>query len=337
MSLAPEIAIHVTAAIGAVVIGPVALWARQGRLQRPKLHRAAGYAWVTLMLITAISALFIHGRRLPNIAGFSPIHLLIPIVFGMLGLAFWFLAKGNIAGHRKSMQRLYIGACLVAGGFTLLPGRLLGELIWVEWLGLLAPHVHPTPAAQSVATPSIATQGASMTPTFLQIVSFTPLWVWGLLAALLVLGFSQARDRSASLTRIIVMPAGMTAFSLWGTISAFGASVAVLGIWSAAAAALLLAVTTLFGKAQARYDAQTRQFQLPGSWVPMALIAGIFLTKYAAGVSMTMYPELKFNLTFALGLATVYGAFSGIFAGRAARLLLLALRPSQGVMPALQT
>jgi uncharacterized membrane protein len=332
MSLAPEIAIHVTAALGAVVTGPVALWARQGRQQRPKLHRAFGYAWVTLMVVTAISALFISGGRMPNIAGFSPIHLLVPVVFGVLTLSFWFLARGNIAGHRKTMQRLYIGACLIAGAFTLLPGRLLGELVWVQWLGLLAPHVHPAQTVQPIAT-----QGASMTPTFLQIVSFTPIWVWGLLAALLALGLSQARDRSASLKRIVLMPVAMTGFSLWGTVSAFGATAAVLGIWSVAAAALLLAVTLFFGPAQATYDAESRLFQLPGSWVPMALIAGIFLTKYAAGVAMTMRPELKFDLTFALALATVYGAFSGIFAGRAARLLRLALRPSQGVMPALQT
>jgi uncharacterized membrane protein len=332
MSLAPEIAIHVTAAIGAVATGPVALWARKGRQQRPKLHRAFGYAWVTLMIITAASAMFIRGGNLPNIAGFSPIHLLVPVVFGLLTLSFWFLAKGNIAGHRKTMQRLYIGACLVAGFFTLVPGRFLGELIWVQWLGLLAPHVHPVETIQPAVT-----QGASMTPSFLQIVSFTPLWVWGLLAALLALGFSQARDRQASLKRIIVMPVAMTAFSLWGTVSAFGASAAVLGIWSVAAAVLLLAVTLLFGTPQASYDAESRLFQLPGSWVPMLLIAGIFLTKYAAGASMAMNPELKFNVTFALALATVYGAFSGIFAGRAVRLLRLALRPSRGVVPALQT
>ncbi|HSW16309.1 MAG TPA: DUF6622 family protein [Ramlibacter sp.] len=333
MSLTPILAVHVTAAIGAVVTGPVALWARRGRQQRPRLHRAFGHAWVTLMIATAVSALFIRGGKLPNIAGFSPIHLLVPVVLGMLTLSFWFLAKGNIAGHKKTMQRLYIGACLVAGAFTLLPGRLLGELLWVDWLGLVAPHVHP---ADTVVQP-IATQGASMTPTFLQIVSFTPLWVWGLLAALLVLGLSQTRDRSASLKRIVIMPVAMTAFSLWGTISAFGATAAVLGIWSVAAAVLLLAVMLCFGPAQAAYDAKTRLFQLPGSWVPMALIAGIFVTKYAAGVAMAMRPELKFDLTFALALATVYGAFSGMFAGRAARLLRLALRPNQGVVPALQT
>lgn len=332
MSLTPEIAVHVTAAIGAVVTGPIALWAREGRQQRPRLHRAFGHAWVTLMIATAISAMFVRGGELPNIAGFSPIHLLVPVVLGLLALSFWFLAKGNIAGHKKTMQRLYIGACLVAGAFTLLPGRMLGTLLWVDWLGLVAPHTHRAETAQPIAI-----QGVSMTPSFLQILSFTPLWVWGLLIALLALGLSQTRDRSASLKRIVIMPVAMTAFSLWGTISAFGATAAVLGIWSVAAAALLLAVMLCFGPAQAAYDTKTRLFQLPGSWVPMALIAGIFLTKYAAGAAMAMRPELKFDLAFALALATVYGAFSGMFAGRAARLLRLALRPSQGVVPALQT
>lgn len=136
MQLTPLIAIHMTAAIGALATGPVALWARKGRAQRPRLHRAFGYAWVTLMIITAVSAIFIRDFRLPNLAGFTPIHLLVPVtLFGLFG-AFWFLAHGNIAGHRKAMQRLYFGACVVAGGFTLLPGRYLGQLLWGQ-LGLI--------------------------------------------------------------------------------------------------------------------------------------------------------------------------------------------------------
>ena len=52
MQLSPTIAIHMTAALGAVVVGPVALWARRrGSPQRPRLHRAFGYAWVTLMVL----------------------------------------------------------------------------------------------------------------------------------------------------------------------------------------------------------------------------------------------------------------------------------------------
>lgn len=130
MQLTPVIAIHLAAALAATALGPVALWARLGARQRPRLHRAAGYAWVTLMVATAVSALFIRDSRLPNLAGYTPIHLLIPFTLGQLFFAFRALLRGNITGHRKSMQGLYIGACLVAGAFTLLPGRFLGDWLW---------------------------------------------------------------------------------------------------------------------------------------------------------------------------------------------------------------
>jgi uncharacterized membrane protein len=133
MQLTPIVAIHMSAAIAAVATGPVALWARKGRLQRPRLHRAFGYAWVTLMLVTAVSAIFIRDRSLPNLAGYTPIHLFVPVTLGGLFLAFRSLVKGDIAGHRKTMQKLYVAACLVAGVFTLLPQRYLGNLLWSQF------------------------------------------------------------------------------------------------------------------------------------------------------------------------------------------------------------
>lgn len=132
MQLTPLIAVHMTAAIGAIATGPVALWARRGRTQHPKLHRAFGYAWVTLMVVTAVSALFIRDRSLPNVAGYTPIHLLVPVTLGMLVGAFWMLARGNVRAHRHLMQNLYIAACIVAGVFTLLPNRYLGRLLWTS-------------------------------------------------------------------------------------------------------------------------------------------------------------------------------------------------------------
>ena len=132
MQLTPIVAVHMTAALGALATGPIALWARRGRNQHPKLHRAFGYAWVTLMVVTAVSAMFLRDRELPNLAGFTPIHLLVPVTFISLFGAFYMLARGNIAGHRKVMQRLYFSACIVAGAFTLLPDRLLGHLLWTS-------------------------------------------------------------------------------------------------------------------------------------------------------------------------------------------------------------
>ena len=143
MPMSPVIAIHLSAALGALALGPVALWARRGHrakvaaTQRPRLHRAAGYAWVTLMLITAFSALFVRDFQLPNIAGYTPIHLLIPVTLVSLFMAFRALFRGDITGHRIWMKSLYFSACIGAGAFTLLPQRYLGQLVWGQWLGLI--------------------------------------------------------------------------------------------------------------------------------------------------------------------------------------------------------
>lgn len=136
MQLTPVIAIHLCAASCAFLIGPWVIWARRSAQQRPRLHRALGYAWVTLMLMTATSAVFIRDFKLPNIAGYTPIHLLVPVTLVSLFIAFRHLAQGNIRSHRLIMTSLYISACVVAGAFTLLPSRYLGGLLW-RGLGLI--------------------------------------------------------------------------------------------------------------------------------------------------------------------------------------------------------
>ena len=217
MQMTPLIAVHMTAAALAVATGPVALWARMGRVARPRLHRAFGYAWVTLIVVTAITALFIRDHGLPNIDGYTPIHLLIPVTLGTLFASFWMLAHGRVAAHRRIMQRLYILACIVTGLFTLLPQRYLGQFLWS----------HVPLAAVGI------------------ILRHTPLWVWGLLAGLVVLGASHFRDRTTSLARVSLLPASMTVFSAWGIFAVLGGSpvlAQVLGTWLAAAVLLFALV-----------------------------------------------------------------------------------------------
>jgi hypothetical protein len=187
---------------------------------------------------------------MPNIAGFTPIHLLVPLTIFSLVQAFRFLARGDIAAHARTMRLLYLGACVVAGLFTLLPQRYLGRLLW----GTLAPLA---PIAQN-----------------------TPPWVWGLLAGLVVLGWMQSRDRTASLGAVTGLPVGMALFGLWGSVSAFGRSPLVaeaLVLWLIAfgAATALLARRP----ATAWYDRGTRTFDLAGSWTPLALFLAVFLTR----------------------------------------------------------
>lgn len=159
-----------------------------------------------------------------------------------------------------------------------------------------------------------------------RIVRSTPVWVWGLLAALLALGASQLRRRSVTLARISLLPLAMTALSLWGTVSAFGASAPLpqlLALWVLAVAGTFALLAP--GATTARYDAATRRFELPGSTVPLALIVGIFLLKWGVGVELALAPQRAHEVGFALAVAAAYGAISGVFLGRAARLWRLAL------------
>jgi uncharacterized membrane protein len=131
--LTPLVAVHLSAALAALLVGPVALWVRKGS----RMHRAAGYAWVTLMTATAVSSFFIRDRVMINWGGFTPIHLLILVVTVSMTIGLGHMARGNIAAHRKTMISTYIGSCVIAGVFTLLPGRYLGWLVWHHWLGLI--------------------------------------------------------------------------------------------------------------------------------------------------------------------------------------------------------
>lgn len=122
---------HVVAATGALLLGPLALWARKGS----GLHRSAGYLWVVLMLTAAVTSLFIRDFRLPNLAGYTPIHLLTLVTFAGVGTGIVAAVQRRITVHQKAMRRTYISGCLVAGAFTLLPSRFLGQMLWHQALG----------------------------------------------------------------------------------------------------------------------------------------------------------------------------------------------------------
>lgn len=132
-ALHPAIVVHLFLALAALLLGPVALTARKGT----RWHRAAGYGWVTLMFGTALSSLFIRNFERANVGGYTPVHVLVLLVFLGIGYALWHVARGNIRRHRRLMWVVYLGACVVAGSFTLMPHRYLGQLVWHHALGVV--------------------------------------------------------------------------------------------------------------------------------------------------------------------------------------------------------
>ena len=120
----PAIPVHAMAAMAAFVLGVVQFAAPKGTLP----HRTIGWIWVLLMLAVAGSSFWIHQIRLWG--PWSPIHLLSIFTLIMVPLAVWNAHGHRVKDHRRIMIGVFSGALVVAGLFTLLPGRIMHMVVF---------------------------------------------------------------------------------------------------------------------------------------------------------------------------------------------------------------
>ncbi len=124
LDAAPAIPLHAFAAMAAFVLGVVQLAAPKGTLP----HRTLGWIWVCLMMVVALSSFWIHQIRL--LGPWSPIHLLSIFTLAILPLGVWKARHHQVTGHRRIMIFTFAGALVVAGLFTLVPGRIMHAVIF---------------------------------------------------------------------------------------------------------------------------------------------------------------------------------------------------------------
>jgi uncharacterized membrane protein len=130
MSLAPlleasgTIPLHAFAAMAAFALGIVQFAAPKGTLP----HRTVGWIWVGLMAVVAASSFWIHEIRL--LGPWSPIHLLSIFTLIVLPIAVWRARRHRVADHRRIMIMIFVGALVIAGLFTFLPGRIMHAVVF---------------------------------------------------------------------------------------------------------------------------------------------------------------------------------------------------------------
>ncbi|WP_298261393.1 DUF2306 domain-containing protein [Bradyrhizobium sp.] len=120
----PAIPLHAMAAMAAFVLGVIQLAGSKGTLP----HRTVGWIWVLLMLAVALSSFWIH--RIKLWGPWSPIHLLSIFTLTMLPLGVWYAHRHRVVDHRRVMIGIFSGALVVAGLFTLLPGRIMHMVVF---------------------------------------------------------------------------------------------------------------------------------------------------------------------------------------------------------------
>ena len=124
LDAAPAIQLHAFAAMTAFGLGVVQLSAPKGTLP----HRTIGWIWVSLMAIVSLSSFWIHQLRLWG--PWSPIHLLSIFTLAVLPWAVWAAHRHAVDRHRRAMTGLFFGALVIAGLFTLMPGRIMHKAVF---------------------------------------------------------------------------------------------------------------------------------------------------------------------------------------------------------------
>ncbi|WP_075216750.1 DUF2306 domain-containing protein [Mongoliimonas terrestris] len=124
LSAPPVVFWHAVTALAALALGILQMAGPKGTIA----HRAIGWGWVGLMLVAAVSSFWIHG--IDQFMGFSLIHGLAAWTLLNVPVAVWFARRGRIGAHAQAMTWLFWAALVGAGVFTLLPGRIMGQVVF---------------------------------------------------------------------------------------------------------------------------------------------------------------------------------------------------------------
>jgi uncharacterized membrane protein len=95
------------------------------------LHKALGKIYMVLMLSTGLITLAMPAKIGPTLLGhFGMLHGFSLLTLKAVPTAYLAARRGDIKKHRRNMIGLYVGGILLAGAFTLLPGRFLHHVLF---------------------------------------------------------------------------------------------------------------------------------------------------------------------------------------------------------------
>ena len=157
------------------------------------------------------------------------------------------------------------------------------------------------------------------------IITHTPVYVWAILAFLVLRGVNAMRDRELSLKSLCIIPLVMLGLSLQDIAARFGLAGLPLAAW-ALGTTITAAAVWRFGAPRVAAGTAPGALLVRGSALPLVLMLAIFLTKYATAVTLAMQPGLVHQTLFAAGVCALFGVFNGLFLGRLAADLAVARR-----------
>lgn len=152
-----------------------------------------------------------------------------------------------------------------------------------------------------------------------------PAWVPVLFVALAFLGYRLSMPRTVRPGKLLLIALAMLAWSLYGLVGQFGLAPLALLLWVLGYGAALTLGARYFS-AQG-LTAVGDRVHMPGSWVPLALMMGIFSARFVLGAATAMHSPMLHDAAFIAGTSLVLGVLSGGFGARALAALRCAASP----------
>jgi uncharacterized membrane protein len=142
LNASPIIKVHAFAAMSAMVVGAVQIFAPKGTIS----HRKIGWVWVALIMTMLLTAPIIHGASLSSLLSpavcYEPaqslkwnvrcasIHLLTVYLIFAVPFGPLLARRGYIKSHRTLMIGIWVVALVIAGAFTTDTHRIMHSVLF---------------------------------------------------------------------------------------------------------------------------------------------------------------------------------------------------------------
>lgn len=149
-----------------------------------------------------------------------------------------------------------------------------------------------------------------------QIINHTPWWVYLLFVYLIFISYRATKTKIVSLKRLVLIPIIFVFIALHTLLTLVTPSIETI---------LVAFITALIGgifgwlhirSLNIKFDKRRALLQIPGSWLTMALILIVCITKFMFSYELALDPKIVNDTPFEISLLAVTSFCAGLFLGR---------------------
>lgn len=143
----------------------------------------------------------------------------------------------------------------------------------------------------------------------------TPVWVWPLLAFLIISGLKSFNESKVDLKKIFILPVMFISWSIYSIFVDLSYVFLSLSFFSFTLSIGILIGFIINKNFRPISSNQNNELIMQGSWFPLALILFSFCITYVFSALKVVKPEFSSNISYSLLHVSLSGLLAGLFWG----------------------